>query len=112
MRRFTSVFSSSVVAWASGHKLNLHSSCTCSPCAEKIGIAEATAEYTNRLLPIIQAHPDVFPSAKFESCFSLEWFHVQGSRILSRSFGVEGVKGQTGPEVLEEREEGRRVDVS
>ena len=60
---------------------------------DKIGQVEATAEYTNRLLPILQAHPEVFPSAKFESCFSLEWFHIQGSRILSRSFGVEGVKG-------------------
>ncbi|KAL7411012.1 hypothetical protein BDY24DRAFT_417352 [Mrakia frigida] len=61
---------------------------------DKIGLAEATNEYTTRLLPIIQAHPEVFPPAMFDSCFSLEWFHTQGSRILSRSFGVEGVKDE------------------
>jgi hypothetical protein len=59
----------------------------------KIGIEEATKEYTDRLLPLIQAHPELFPPAKFDSCFSLEWFHIQGSRILSRSFHIEGPKG-------------------
>lgn len=60
---------------------------------DKIGVEEAENEYTNRLLPIIKAHEDLFPPSKFEDCFSMKWFHIQGSRILSRSFHIEGPKG-------------------
>lgn len=64
--------------------------------ADKIGVTDAEKEYNERLLPVIQAHPELFPADRFERCFSLERFHIQGSRILSRSFHVESGEGASG----------------
>ncbi|WWC66985.1 uncharacterized protein I206_100892 [Kwoniella pini CBS 10737] len=53
---------------------------------DRIGREDAEKEYSEYLLPIIQAHPNLFPPDSTDH--SLESFHIQGSRILSRSFTV------------------------
>lgn len=67
---------------------------------EKVGREEADAEYSNNVRPYIASHARVFlgPAAEDKSAdeisrlidehYSLENFHIQGSRILSRSFHV------------------------
>lgn len=56
-------------------------------------MTEAEKEYNERLLPVIQAHPELFPADRFDQFYSIERFHIQGSRILSRSFHVESGDG-------------------
>lgn len=60
----------------------------------KIGKEEATANYVESVRPYIQAHANIFlgsyandPNA-IERLYSLEMYHLMGSRILSRSFHV------------------------
>ncbi|WVW81632.1 hypothetical protein I302_103627 [Kwoniella bestiolae CBS 10118] len=53
---------------------------------DRIGKEEAEKEYTEYLLPVIKAHPELFPSSSPHH--TLSSFHLQGSRILSRSFTV------------------------
>ncbi|KDN48484.1 SET domain-containing protein [Tilletiaria anomala UBC 951] len=61
----------------------------------KIGQEEAEAEYSSLILPLVNGRPELFlPNAtSIESglaqFYSLELFHIMGSRILSRSFHVE-----------------------
>ncbi|WVO13500.1 hypothetical protein L204_101121 [Cryptococcus depauperatus] len=52
----------------------------------RIGKEEAELEYKNTVLPIIQAHTELFPIDSPHT--TIEAFHIQGSRILSRSFTV------------------------
>lgn len=55
-------------------------------------------------MPVISAHPDLFPQSN--GCFSLEAFHVQGSRILSRSFTIPITRaGGPAPEAGNDEEE-------
>ncbi|KAK6905051.1 hypothetical protein L486_02479 [Kwoniella mangroviensis CBS 10435] len=53
---------------------------------DRIGKEEAEKEYTEHLLPVIKAHPELFPPSSTHH--TLDSFHLQGSRILSRSFTV------------------------
>ncbi|WRT63504.1 uncharacterized protein IL334_000409 [Kwoniella shivajii] len=53
---------------------------------DRIGKEDAEEEYKSYLLPVIQAHPELFPPSS--SSHTLASFHLQGSRILSRSFTV------------------------
>ncbi|BFZ61418.1 Ribosomal lysine N-methyltransferase 4 [Saitoella coloradoensis] len=52
---------------------------------DKVGRAEADETYQTKIVPVIEAHPDLFPR---EHC-TLENFHRMGSLILSYSFDVE-----------------------
>ncbi|OWT40334.1 SET domain-containing protein 6 [Cryptococcus neoformans Bt1] len=54
--------------------------------ADRIGREDAEAEYTSVLAPFIKAHPDLFPIDSPH--ITIDAFHIQGSRILSRSFTV------------------------
>ncbi|AAW46458.1 hypothetical protein CNBI2600 [Cryptococcus deneoformans B-3501A] len=54
--------------------------------ADRIGREDAEAEYTSVLAPFIKAHPDLFPVDSPH--ITMDAFHIQGSRILSRSFTV------------------------
>ncbi|XAO21820.1 hypothetical protein I312_100576 [Cryptococcus bacillisporus CA1280] len=54
--------------------------------ADRIGREDAEAEYTSLLAPFIKAHPDLFPVDSPH--ITIDAFHIQGSRILSRSFTV------------------------
>ncbi|WVF66323.1 hypothetical protein IAT40_001063 [Kwoniella sp. CBS 6097] len=53
---------------------------------DRIGKEDADKEYETYLLPVIQAHPELFPPSSPHTTLSA--FHLQGSRILSRSFTV------------------------
>ncbi|KAL1745674.1 hypothetical protein HDZ31DRAFT_35884 [Schizophyllum fasciatum] len=61
---------------------------------DHIGKQEADEEYTNKVLPAIQSRPDLFPSELLTSHFSIASFHINGSRVLSRSFNVEEGDGE------------------
>ncbi|CAE6374464.1 unnamed protein product [Rhizoctonia solani] len=56
---------------------------------EKVGRDEAEKDYTERLVPLLKARSDLFPPSQLDSHYTLEQFHIMGSRILSRSFHVE-----------------------
>ncbi|KAJ7933792.1 SET domain-containing protein [Mycena leptocephala] len=56
---------------------------------EKLGKADAGRDFTEKLLPIVQSRPDLFPAETIPIYYTLEIYHVMGSRILSRSFDVE-----------------------
>ncbi|CUA69757.1 Ribosomal lysine N-methyltransferase 4 [Rhizoctonia solani] len=57
--------------------------------AEKIGREDAEKEYTERVVPLLEARPDLFLPSQLDTYYSMEQFHIMGSRILSRSFHVE-----------------------
>ncbi|KAL1407166.1 Ribosomal lysine N-methyltransferase 4 [Vanrija albida] len=52
----------------------------------RIGKADAEADYHAKLAPLLAARADLFPAGSEH--FSLDAYHVQGSRILSRSFTI------------------------
>ncbi|KAJ7267640.1 hypothetical protein B0H12DRAFT_1098154 [Mycena haematopus] len=56
---------------------------------DKLGKADAEQDFTERLLPMVQSRPDIFPPETIPIYYTLEIYHVMGSRILSRSFDVE-----------------------
>lgn len=55
----------------------------------KIGKSEAEADYHTKVVPAIRSRPDLFPPDNFDRWYTLERYHIMGSRILSRSFQVE-----------------------
>ncbi|KAI0358637.1 SET domain-containing protein [Trametes cingulata] len=61
---------------------------------DKVGREEAERDYYNKVVPAIESRPDLFPQEKRSTYFSLERYHLMGSRILSRSFHVEPWKGR------------------
>ncbi|KAF7305874.1 Ribosomal lysine N-methyltransferase 4 [Mycena chlorophos] len=50
---------------------------------EKLGKADAEKDFSEK------SRPDIFPPATIPSFYTLEVYHIMGSRILSRSFDVE-----------------------
>ncbi|KDQ55786.1 hypothetical protein JAAARDRAFT_59753 [Jaapia argillacea MUCL 33604] len=62
---------------------------------EKIGKDEAEKDYLEKLLPTVHARPDLFPPETISTYYTLERFHIMGSRILSRSFQVENSESRT-----------------
>ncbi|CDO69162.1 hypothetical protein BN946_scf185042.g64 [Trametes cinnabarina] len=60
----------------------------------KIGRDEAERNYHEKVAPAIKSRPDLFPEDNLSKFFSLERYHIMGSRILSRSFHVEQWKGE------------------
>ncbi|KAI0745272.1 SET domain-containing protein [Earliella scabrosa] len=61
---------------------------------DKIGRDDAERDFHNKLLPAVKSRPDLFPEDKLKQSFSVERYHLNGSRILSRSFHVEEWKGE------------------
>jgi N-lysine methyltransferase SETD6 len=61
--------------------------------SDKIGKAEAEKDYHNKLLPAVNSRPDIFQPSAIEVNYSLERYHIMGSRILSRCFTVEKWSG-------------------
>lgn len=57
--------------------------------AEKLGKADAQADYNEKLLPAVKSRPDLFLPEHLSTHYTLERYHIMGSRILSRSFIVE-----------------------
>nr|GAT54993.1 predicted protein [Mycena chlorophos] len=56
---------------------------------EKLGKADAEKDFSEKVLPLVQSRPDIFPPETIPSFYTLEVYHIMGSRILSRSFDVE-----------------------
>ncbi|KAI0743984.1 hypothetical protein C8Q80DRAFT_1220766 [Daedaleopsis nitida] len=61
---------------------------------DKIGRDDAERDYRSKLIPAFKSRPDLFPEERLEQFFSIERYHLNGSRILSRSFHVEKWKGE------------------
>ncbi|RPD78643.1 SET domain-containing protein [Lentinus tigrinus ALCF2SS1-7] len=61
---------------------------------DKVGRDDAERDYHEKLIPAVKSRPDLFPEDKLERYFSLERYHLNGSRILSRSFHVEKWPGE------------------
>ncbi|KII92655.1 hypothetical protein PLICRDRAFT_103395 [Plicaturopsis crispa FD-325 SS-3] len=59
----------------------------------KIGRDDAERDYRETVVPAMQSRPDLFPLTGADH-FSLERYHIMGSRILSRSFQVERWEGE------------------
>ncbi|KAJ6629490.1 SET domain-containing protein [Mycena sp. CBHHK59/15] len=55
----------------------------------KLGKADADRDHREKLLPVIESRPDIFPPETIPVYYTLEIYHVMGSRVLSRSFDVE-----------------------
>ncbi|KAI0368296.1 SET domain-containing protein [Pilatotrama ljubarskyi] len=72
---------------------------------DKVGRDEAERDYHEKVVPAIESRPDLFPQDKRSTYFSLERYHLMGSRILSRSFHVEQWKGQQTEEDEEQDED-------
>ena len=58
----------------------------------RIGKEQAEKDYNEKIIPILRAHPNFFPTESPH--FSLEAYHLQGSRILSRSFTITNSRAQ------------------
>ncbi|OAX37925.1 SET domain-containing protein [Rhizopogon vinicolor AM-OR11-026] len=71
---------------------------------DKIGRVEAERDYHEKLIPAIKTRPDLFPSEKIDTWYTLQQYHIAGNRILSRSFQVERWKGEVGPDSSDEHE--------
>ncbi|ORY22965.1 hypothetical protein BCR39DRAFT_487517, partial [Naematelia encephala] len=54
-----------------------------------IGREEADNDYRTILRPVLERHPELFPSSS--NHFTLEAYHMHGSRILSRSFTIPAI---------------------
>ncbi|KAJ7162078.1 SET domain-containing protein [Mycena filopes] len=84
---------------------------------EKLGKADAERDFREKLLPMvqvrgalmgcpcpcqelisIQSRPDLFPPEAVPTFYTLDIYHVMGSRILSRSFDVEKDEPEDGNE--------------
>ncbi|KAF4597946.1 Ribosomal lysine N-methyltransferase 4 [Pleurotus pulmonarius] len=56
---------------------------------EKLGKADAELEFHTKLLPAIESRKDLFFPHHIPVYYTLEKFHIHGSRILSRGFTVD-----------------------
>jgi len=78
---------------------------------DKLGKDDAERTYNEVLLPVVrvctfllsklkaycqQSRPDLFPTDLIADYYSMEQYHIMGSRILSRSFDVERWEGDEG----------------
>ncbi|KAI0088157.1 SET domain-containing protein [Irpex rosettiformis] len=61
---------------------------------DKIGEADAEKDFHDKVLPVIQSRSDLFPSEAIIQYYTLERYHVMGSRVLSRSFQVSKWEGE------------------
>jgi len=55
----------------------------------KIGRSDAEDDYRNKVVPAVKGRPDLFLPEHLSQWYTLERYHIMGSRILSRSFQVE-----------------------
>ncbi|KAF8160689.1 hypothetical protein B0H34DRAFT_697698 [Crassisporium funariophilum] len=55
----------------------------------KLGREQAAKDYGDKVVPAVRSRPDLFGSHDVETCYSLETYHLMGSRLLSRSFTLD-----------------------
>ncbi|PPQ66331.1 hypothetical protein CVT26_011162 [Gymnopilus dilepis] len=53
---------------------------------DKLGKDLAEKDYHEKIVPAIQSRPDLFPPESLATHYSLEVYHMMGTRVLSRSF--------------------------
>ncbi|KAI0759853.1 SET domain-containing protein [Trametes elegans] len=75
---------------------------------DKVGRDDSERDYHAKVLPAVKSRPDLFPQATIPRYFSLERYHLMGSRILSRSFHVE--KWKSGHEDEDEDEDEDHIE--
>ncbi|KAI3604827.1 set domain protein, partial [Moniliophthora roreri] len=63
---------------------------------EKLGRKDAERDYNEKILPAVKSRPDLFPPELHPVNYTLEQYHIMGSRILSRSFDVERWESEYG----------------
>jgi len=68
----------------------------------KIGKSDAESDYYNKVVPAVRSRLDLFPPEHLDRWYTLERYHIMGSRILSRSFQVE----KWNPSANDEEEDG------
>ncbi|KAH9033284.1 SET domain-containing protein [Lactarius pseudohatsudake] len=78
---------------------------------DKIGKEQAENDYANKVVPILKSRTDLFGTEHPDSRFSLEAYHVMGSRILSRSFQVEAQPQVDGSQTPPLAHEGAEMDL-
>ncbi|KAF8915609.1 hypothetical protein CPB85DRAFT_1550593 [Mucidula mucida] len=76
---------------------------------EKLGREDAERDFTQILTPAVQSRPDIFPPSALPVHYSLQQYHIMGSRILSRSFNVE--KWESDNDENEEANNSHSMDV-
>ena len=72
----------------------------------KIGKSDVERDYYDKVVPAIKSRPDLFLPEHLDRWYTLERYHVMGSRILSRSFQVE----KWDPHTNDEEEDGTPQD--
>ncbi|PSR99044.1 hypothetical protein PHLCEN_2v4201 [Hermanssonia centrifuga] len=55
---------------------------------DKIGKDDAERDFYDKVIPTVQSRPELFPPKSKHLHYTLENYHLMGSRILSRSFTV------------------------
>ncbi|KAF9001800.1 SET domain-containing protein [Hymenopellis radicata] len=76
---------------------------------EKLGREDAKRNFTEILTPAVQSRPDIFTPSALPVHYSLQQYHIMGSRILSRSFNVE--KWESDNDENEEANNSHSMDV-
>lgn len=61
---------------------------------DKLGKDAAEKDYREKVVPVLEGRPDIFGHQPPSRYYSLENYHLMGSRILSRSFNVEKWDGE------------------
>ncbi|CAA7261815.1 unnamed protein product [Cyclocybe aegerita] len=56
---------------------------------DKLGKDQAEKDFTEKILPAVQSRPDLFNSQDIPTKYTLETYHLMGTRISSRSFTLE-----------------------
>lgn len=56
---------------------------------DKIGKSDVENDYYDKVVPAVKSRPDLFLPDHLDQLYTLERYHIMGSRILSRSFQVE-----------------------
>lgn len=77
---------------------------------DKLGKADAEQDYVEKVLPAIQNRPDLFQPELIPVHYSLDQYHIMGSRILSRSFNVEKWEDEVGDDELAAQTNSMDVD--
>ncbi|KAK1225653.1 Ribosomal lysine N-methyltransferase 4 [Marasmius sp. AFHP31] len=78
---------------------------------EKLGKQDAERDYNEKVLPTVKSRSDLFPAGVLPIYYTLEQYHIMGSRILSRSFDVERWEGEDSSHEAANTSSGSAMDV-
>ncbi|KAL0575683.1 Ribosomal lysine N-methyltransferase 4 [Marasmius crinis-equi] len=78
---------------------------------EKLGKQDAERDYNEKVLPAVTFRPEIFAAESIPLYYTLEQYHIMGSRILSRSFDVERWEGEEDLNEVANTSSGSAMDV-